>query len=151
VLLTTWRPLVDSAVERAGGDTDVVRETLGLIKRNLICLKTVAVALMPVLAKIYGPAVETFIKEKGGGLGADGINIACTAINRNPETAARLISDLFTMVDGKAFRTAADTIVEAVLDQKPPVVGWTASTFAKRTRRRLLGSPGERQWPRLTT
>ena len=139
VLVITLRPVVDGALERADGDTKVMKAVLGLIKQNLVCLKTVAVALTPVLAKVYGPAVEEFIKERGGGLAADAVNTACIAINRNPEVATRLVSDLFAMVDGRAFGRAADTVVGAVLDQKPPLIEWTASTFVKRARRRLLG------------
>ena len=139
VLLGTSRPLVDGVFARAGGDTKRMSEMLGLIKQNLVCLKTVVLALMPVLAKVYGPAVETFLKEKGGALTADIINTACTVINRNPEIATRMISDFFAVVDGRALGTAADTVAGAVLDQKPPLIGWTASTVVKRTKRRLLG------------
>lgn len=139
VLAITLRPLVEGAMERVGGEPKVMNEMLGLIKQNLVCLKTVAVALAPVLAKVYGPAVEAFVRERGGALAGEVINRACTAINRNPEIATRMISDLFGTVDGGAFGTAADTVVGAVLDQRPPLIGWTASAFVKRTRKRLLG------------
>jgi hypothetical protein len=139
VLVITLRPLVDGALERVGGDTKVMNEMLGLVKQNLVCLKTLAVALMPVLAKVYGPAVEAFVKERGGVLAGEVINRACTAVNRNPEIATQMIFDLFATVDGGAFSTAADTVVGAVLDQKAPLLGWTASTLVKRTRKRLLG------------
>lgn len=139
VLLITTRPLIDAFMDRVGGDTNVAREMLGLIKQNLACLKTVAVALTPVLAKVYGPTVETFIKERGGPLAADLINTANGTINRNPEIATRVVSDLLASVDGKAFRTAADTVMGAVLDQKPPLVEWTAGTLMKRTKKRLFG------------
>jgi len=139
VLLLTARPLIDAFMDRVGGDRDVANEVLGLIKQNLVCLKTVAVALMPVLAKIYGPTAETLIKERGGALAADLINTANAAINRNPEIATRVVSDLFAAVDGKAFGTVADTVMGAVLDQKPPLVEWTAGTLMKRTKKRLFG------------
>jgi hypothetical protein len=139
VLLLTARPLIDAFMDRVGGDRDVANEMLGLIKQNLVCLKTVAVALTPVLATVYGPTAETFIKERGGALTADLINTANAAINRNPEIATRVVSDLFTGVDGKAFGTAADTVMGAVLDQKPPLVEWTAGTLTKRTKKRLFG------------
>jgi len=124
MLLISSRPLVDGVLDRAGGDTRAMNEMLGLIKQNLVCLKTVGLALMPALTKVYGPAVETFIKERGGALTADVINTACAAINRNPEIAVRM---------------TADTVVGAVLDQKPPLIAWTASTVVKRAKRRLLG------------
>ncbi len=139
VLLITSRPWVDGLLESAGGDTKVMNERVSLIKRNLFCLQTVGLALLPVLTKVYGPAVETFVKERGGALAADLLNTACAAINRNPETAVRMISDLFAGLDGRALGTAAETVVGAVLDQKPPLIGWTASTLVKRTKRRLLG------------
>jgi len=139
VLLITTRPVINGIMERVGGDTKVIKETLALMKQNLVCLKTVAVALTPVLTKVYGPKAETFIKERGGGLAANLINNFCGTINRNPEITARVVSDLFAAVDGKAYGTAADTVVGAVLDQKPPLIEWTASTLAKRARKRLLG------------
>lgn len=139
VLLITTRPLIDAFMERVGGDTNVASEMLGLIKQNLVCLKTVVVALTPVLAKVYGPRAETFIKDRGGALAADLINTANVAINRNPEIVTRVVSDLFATVDGKAFGTAADTVMGAVLDQKPPLVEWTAGTLMKRTKKRLFG------------
>lgn len=139
VLLITSRPLIDGVLERAGGDGKVLKEMLGLVKQNLICLKTVAAALMPVLVQIYGPAVESFVKERAGALTAGIVNAACVSINRNPEIAARMISDFFAGVEGRALGTAADTVVGAVLDQKPPLIGWTASTLVKRGRKRLLG------------
>lgn len=139
VLLITSRPLVDRVLERAGGDAKAMNEILGLVKQNLVCLKTVALALMPALAKVYGPAVETFIGERGGALTAGILNTACAAINRNPRIATRMISDFFAVVDGRALGSAAGTVVGAVLDQKPPLIGWTASTFVKRTKRRLFG------------
>jgi hypothetical protein len=124
---------------RVGGDTKVIQEMLALMKQNLVCLKTVAVALTPVLAKAYGPAVEKFIKENGGVMAASATNTACATINRNPEIVARVISDVFTLVDGRAFGEAAGTVVGAVLDQKPPLIEWTAGTLVKRARKRLLG------------
>lgn len=139
VLLVSTRPLIDGFMDRVGGDTNVASEMLGLIRQNLACLKTVAVTLAPVLAKVYGPSVETFIKERGGALAADLINTANGAINRNPEIATRVVSDLFASVDGKAFGRAADTVMGAVLDQKPPLVEWTAGTLMKRTKKRLFG------------
>jgi hypothetical protein len=139
VLLITTRPVIDGIMERVGGDTKVIKEMLALMKQNLVCLKTVAVALTPVLAKAYGPALEKFIKEKGGVMAANATNTACATINRNPEIVTRVISELFTLVDGRAFGEAAGTVVGAVLDQKPPVIEWTASTFVKRARKRLLG------------
>ena len=87
VLLITTRPLIDAFMERVGGDTNVASEMLGLIKQNLVCLKTVAVALTPVLAKVYGPTVETFIKERGGALAADLINTA--SAGDQPESGDR--------------------------------------------------------------
>jgi hypothetical protein len=139
VLLVTTRPLIDAFMDRVGGDTNVAGEMLGLIKQNLVCLMTVAGALTPVLAKVYGPMVETFLKESGPALAADLINTANGAINRNPETATHIVSDLFAKVDGKAFGTAVDTVMGAVLDQKPPLVEWTAGTLMKRTKKRLFG------------
>ena len=139
VLLATSRPLVDGALERAGGDPKRMNEMLGLVKQNLACLRTVAVALMPVPARIYGPAVGTWVEERGGALTAEGINTACAAINRDPETAVRMISHFFAAVDGRQLGAAAETVVGAVLDQKPPLIGWTASTVVRRTKRRLLG------------
>ncbi len=136
VLLITTRPLIDAFMERVGGDTNVANEMLGLIKQNLVCFKTVAVALTPILAKVYGPTVETFIKERGGALAANLINTANAAINRNPKIATRVVSDLFATVDGKAFGTAADTVMGAILDQKPPLVKWNAGTLMKRTKKR---------------
>lgn len=139
VLLITSKPLVDGVLERAEGDTKAVKAILDLINHNLVCLKTVLLALMPVLAKVYGPAVETFVIGRGGALTAHLLNTASGAINRNPETAGRMISDFFTALDGRAFGTAAETVVGAVLDQKPPLIGWTAGTLVKRGRKRLLG------------
>lgn len=140
VLVITLRPLVNGALERVGSEPRVIKEVLGLVKKNLVCLKTVSVALAPVMAKVYGPAVEAFVKERGGGLAGEIINRACTAINRNPDMATQMISDLFATVDGGAVGTAADTVVGAVLDQKPHVIGWTAGTLVRRTKKRLLGS-----------
>ena len=139
VLVISLRPVVDGVMERVGGDPKVMNEILGLAKQNLLCLKTVSVALVPVLAKAYGPAVETFIKERGGVLAANATNTACATINRNPEIVTRVISDIFSLVDRRAFSAATNTVVGAVLDQKPPLIEWTASTLVKRARKRLLG------------
>jgi hypothetical protein len=139
VLLISMRPMVDGVMERVGGDPKVLNEVLGLVKQNLASLMTVAVALMPVLAKVYGPAVEKFIEEGGGVMVANATNTACARINRNPEIATRIISDVFSVVDGRAFGAAADTVVGAVLDHKPRVIEWTASTLVKRARKRLRG------------
>ena len=139
VLVISLRPVVDGVMERVGGDPKVVNEIQGLAKQNLLCLKTVAMALMPVLAKAYGPTVETFIKERGGVLAANATNTACARINRNPEIVTRVISDIFSLVDRRAFGVATNTVVGAVLDQKPPLIEWTASTLVKRARKRLIG------------
>ena len=139
VLLITARPVIDGIMERVGGDTKVMKEMLALMKQNLMCLKTVAVAVTPVLAKAYGPSVEKFIREKGGVMAANATNAACVTVNRNPEIVTRVISEFFTWVDGRAFGEAAGTIVGAMLDQKPPLIEWSASTFVKRARKRLLG------------
>ena len=110
VLLITSRPLVDGVLERAGGDTKGMNEMLALVKQNLVCLKTVALALMPVLAKVYGPAVEMFIQERGGALTADVINAACAAINRNPRIATRMISDFFAVVDARLIKKTPEPL-----------------------------------------
>ncbi|MEW6440639.1 MAG: hypothetical protein AB1640_06825 [bacterium] len=139
VLTATLRAVVEGVKERTGGDAEVMRETLALARRNLSSLGTVAVALAPILAKVYGPAVEAFIREKGGALAAGAVNAGCAAVNRKPEIVARVISDLFARVDGRAFGEAAERVLGAVLDQKPPLVGWTTAALVKRTRRRLFG------------
>jgi hypothetical protein len=139
VLVISMKPMVDGVMERVGGDPKVLNEILGLVKQNLASLMTVAVALMPVIAKAYGPTVEKFMKERGGVMAANTTNTLCAGINRNPEIATRVISDFFAAVDGRAFGTTADTVVGAALDHKPRVVEWTASTLVKRARKRLLG------------
>ncbi len=139
VLITTLRPLLERAVQNAGGDPGVIPGMAENIKKNLIAAKTVVNALLPVLAKGSGPLVEKFLKEKAGGMAAEAVNTACRAMAREPETVSRFVSALFAGVDRGAFKTAASTVAGAVMEQRPPLVRWTASMVAGMTRKRLLG------------
>jgi len=144
VLITSIRPFVDRAVEGAGGDPRVLKHALDDLRKNLLALKTVVMAILPVLKKVYGPSVELFLREKAGDKAAGAVNTACTAIERNPDAVNRFVSDLFAGVDGRTFRKASDIVLGAVLDQRPPVVGWAVSTAANRVRNRLFSGRGGR-------
>ena len=144
VLLTHLRSWMERALENADGDVTALTDTIRSIGQSLVALKPVAAAVLPVAVKIHGPRVVSFLEERGGGLAADAVNSVCAVIGRNPEIASRFVSDLFVQVDGHSFRKAMDTLVGAVLDQRPPLAGWTASTVAKRARKRVLVRRGGR-------
>jgi hypothetical protein len=133
--LTMFISSIRSLVE--DGDVKEHLKVVGVIGKGLLALKPVVVALVPVIAKVYGPVVLKFMEHDLGSKAASAINSACTAINADPRIACHVISDLFAGVDGEAFRMAMDTIVGGFLDQRPPLAGWTAATVVKRARKRL--------------
>lgn len=144
VIITGVRPFVERAVQASDGNGPEIGTVVEHLRRHLQALRTVGMALLPVVAKVYGPAVGRAIAQQGGGLAAEAVNAAAAAVEKNPETATRFIADLFAGVDGRAFRSAADTLLGAVLDQRPPLVGWAAATVVTRARNRVLSGRGGR-------
>jgi len=144
VLFGQTRVLVEGAVQAAGGDIRVLTAALTSLGRGLAALKPVAEAVLPVAVRVYQPAVEELIEQRGGPIMAAVLNSVCQALNRNPEKVSRFVSQVFAGVDGYAFRVAADALVGALLDQRPPLAQWTAATVTRRVRNRVLARGGKR-------
>jgi len=138
--LSTFISAAKSLVEagqRKDGDVKEHLKVVAMIGKGLLALKPVVLAVLPVIAKVYGPAVVGLVDKHLGGKAAGAINSACAAINTNPRITSHVLSDLFAGVDGETFRRAMDTIVGTFLDQRPPLAGWTAATVVRRARKRL--------------
>lgn len=144
VLLLGARPLVAAAVRAAGGDVRALTAAAGGLAGILAALKPVARAVLPVAARACRPAVEAFLEERAGPTLTAALNAACRAAGRHSEAVSRFVSRVFAGVDGPAFRAAADVVVDAVLDERPPLAQWTAATVTKRVRKRVQARRGGR-------
>jgi len=139
VVVRAARPLLEGAVQRAGGDVKAVTAAAGDVGNTLRAAQGVARALLPVLARVYGPSLRGWLLEQAGSSAGRLVNALTRSVAENPDTARRVLSDLWATVDGRAFRRAADILVGAFLDRRPPLVEWTATTLAGRARKRIFG------------
>ncbi len=141
VLVSTLRPIIEGMVEGADGDIGVIIEMVKRIGKAISSLKPAALSIAPIIFKLAAPTLEKTFKEKAGELTGSLIQSSVSGIvkteENDPESVSRFMSDVFKMVDADTFRKAADTLTDAFLDQKPPLVGWTTATIVKRTRKRL--------------
>jgi hypothetical protein len=58
---------------------------------------------------------------------------------RDPEAVSAFMAGIFKAVDGEQVGRTADVLAQAFLDQRPPLLKWTAATAVKQARKRLLG------------
>lgn len=138
VLVATWWPLVGGkrgVVDRmnGGGGSDWVR-------KNLMSLRVLVRALLPVGIRFYWPRIQRVLAERGPALAAELTDRVARAIQAEPEGVRSAIRELTERLDPGATRTAVDTVVEAFLDRNPPLLLWAVGMVARRTKKRLLRS-----------
>jgi len=141
IIVVALKPLLSKYVQN-GGDLKDLAEMAGNVGKILLGLKPVLTVLIPALLEKYRPMIEYMITANAGSIVGGAINSGTSAVNRNPNMIVQLISDMFSSVSSTQFREATDTLVAGFLDQKPPLAQWTATTVAKRTKKRILGKRG---------
>lgn len=135
-LVSLLTPVIDSTMKSVDRDTEALKE-----KRDklLADLPRMARALFALLAlnsgSIAGALGEKSAKAFGENLGK-GLNAAAAFVNdlneRDPSAIPDFMAGAFNAVDGDQVAKMADTLTQAFLDRRPPVLRWTASTVAKR-------------------
>jgi hypothetical protein len=85
-------------------------------------------------------AVSKTITQEVPPLIGQGINSATRFINEvshnDPRLVSKFVSDVVANIDGDELRDATHTIVNAVLDQKPPLFSWGWQLIRKRMKSR---------------
>jgi hypothetical protein len=141
-LVVMITPVIDSTMESVDRDSEALKEKLEKLSQDLpkiasavstlviLNSETIASALGKDPARLHGERV---------GKGLNGFSSFINDINdRDPSAIPEFMSGLFSSVDGNSFTKAADILTHALLDQKPPVLKWTASTMAKRAGKIVL-------------
>jgi len=142
VIVSFLTPLVDSVMESVDRDGELLGE-----KRDKLIedLPKAAKALLTILAQnscaILSAMGDKPARDLGENMGR-GLNAMASIINgvheRDPNAVSDFMAGAFGAVDGDAVSRMADTLTNALLDQKPPVLRWTAATMAKRAGKRVL-------------
>lgn len=139
-MITPW---LDSWMAAADRDTEVVREKITRLKQNL---PKVGVALFTLLAlgarsALSRPDARSF--GEYGRQAGKALNAGASWINdlqdRDPAALSGFMAGAFEAVDGKQLTKATETMVDAFLDQRPPLLRWSAATMFRRAKRRLFG------------
>lgn len=137
-LLIAVRSVVDAVTPE---NINRIIDTIKTIVTSLLALKSVALSLAPVVLKLAAPSIEASLKGKSGEVVGGGINAFCDAINKindkDPEILSTFITNVFATVDAQAFRKTTDILIGNILDQKPPLVGWTTATLISRMKKRF--------------
>lgn len=142
VLISLITPLVDSAMESAGRDPELLMEKRDKLIENL---PKAGKALFALIALNSGPIIGALGDRSPDQYGRDlgkALNAMAAFINNINETDPEAISDFmsgaFNAVDGEEVAKMADTLSQAFLDQRPPLIKWSAATMAKRAKKRVL-------------
>ena len=142
-LLPIITPWLDSWMAAADRDTEVVGEKIMRLKENL---PKVGKALLTLLAVGARPALSRLDTNASGEYGRQAgktLNAGASWINdlhdREPAALSGFMAGAFEAVDGKQVTKATETLVDVFLDQRPPLLRWTAATMFRRAKRRLFG------------
>ncbi len=143
ILASVLRPLVDSVMESADRDADALTA-----KREevLAALPKVGKALLALITA-NGPTLLAALGERSAGdygrEAGKSMNALASWINgiheRDPEAISDFMAGAFSAIDGDEVGKMADVLTGAFLDQRPPVLQWTAATMAGRAKKRVLG------------
>ncbi|OGP57004.1 MAG: hypothetical protein A2V67_00405 [Deltaproteobacteria bacterium RBG_13_61_14] len=143
LLLSAATPYVKSFMDAHNRDTALLAEKKARLMAALPKVWKAVVALI----MLNSPAILSALGKKsaseyGQSLGR-ALNVVAGYVNdvhaRDPEAVSAFMAGVFKAVDGQQVGKTADVLAQAFLDQRPPLLKWTAATAAKQARKRLLG------------
>jgi hypothetical protein len=143
LLVDLAAPYLEALMKAHDRDTALLLEK----KARLMDALPKVMKAVSALVMIGSPAVFSALGQKspveyGQGLGR-ALNVVAGQINdlqaRDPDAITSFMAGMFKVVDGEQTGRMADTLAQAFLDQRPPLLRWTATAAAKQARKRLLG------------
>jgi hypothetical protein len=143
LLLSAATPYIKSFMDAHDRDTALLAEKKA---RLMEALPKVSKAVITLLL-LNSPAILSGLdrgsaSEYGQGLGR-ALNVVAGYVydvhTRDPEAVSAFMAGIFKAVDGEQVGRTADVLAQAFLDQRPPLLKWTAATAVKQARKRLLG------------
>ena len=142
ILLSVLTPLVDRMMESAGRDMEAVAEKKDELVDNLRKVVKALAALASIGSKSLIEAQGDESTRKYGRNLGKALNSTANVVNsihaNNSNAVSDFMAGVFEQVDKEEIRKMLDIMAEGFMDQKPPVVRWTASLMAKRARKFLL-------------
>ncbi len=142
ILLSLLNPLISTVMEKTGKDTLLSAEMQEELKEKSQKIIKALKALGSLGSKmVIANLGNKSPKELGQNLGK-AINSLTSFTNGIYAEDSGAVSDfmtgVFDVVDGDAMREMAETLTDGFLDQRPPLLKWTAATAVKRAKKRLL-------------
>ncbi len=141
-LISLLTPLLRLVKMQAGDDDLLTPEKQAEIKAkaaNLFkALKTAGLTG----ARLYLTGLDgKSVREYGQGMGKT-LNMLLSAgddlVSDQSGGASDFMAGLFDTMDGQAVRRMTDTMTDGFLDQRPPIIRWTAATAVRVAKKRLL-------------
>jgi hypothetical protein len=143
LLASAVNPYLTSLMEAHDRDSAVLAEKKA---RLMAALPKVSKAVVTLIL-LYSPAILSAADRKsaseyGQGLGR-ALNAVAGYVNdvhaRDPEVVSAFMAGVFKALDREQTGRMADVFAQAFLDQRPPLLRWTAAAVVKQARKRLWG------------
>ncbi len=115
---------------------EAVKEKIGKAFKALSAVASVA--LRTYLSSPDGRSAKDYGRLVGQGLNAL-TGLGNEGFAGRSGGASDFMAGVFEAADGRAIRQMTDTLADGFLDQRPPLLRWTAATAVKRARKRILG------------
>ncbi len=142
VLVSYLTPWLDSMMAAADRDTQVVSEKTDRLKHDLPLAGKAVFTLFVLNSRPLGEALGQRARASGEGMGK-ALNAFSELVNameeKNPGAISEFMSGAFSSLNGDEMTKMLNILSNSFLDQKPPLLKWTASTMGGRARKKLLG------------
>ena len=129
-------------MEAVDGDTELLKQKGDKLQKDL---PKIARAISTLIAQNSGVIINALGQKPAGHYGqklGKGVNAMASIINQINEKQPSAIPDFmagaFESVDKDEFGKMTDSLPQAFLDQKPPLLKWTAATMFRRAKRLVL-------------
>ena len=146
VFASRARKWLENELEIASGDINIIREKKAKLKEEFSAVAKALFSVGPFAKAIASTVLSDTLSKSGRQYGlavGKSMNSFATFVNmineKDPQVIPDFLSGVFEGIDSEEAGKATDTLVQNILDQKPPVVRWTTRIMASRIKKRLIG------------
>ncbi len=143
ILLSVLGPVVSGIMEAADRDVESLSEMKLKVMDNLPKVGKALIALASIGSRELLSASDKSADQYGKDMGR-AINTIAESVNdmhdKNPSVIPDLMAGVSSALDPDQVSKMAETLTNGLLDQRPPMLKWTAATMVKRAKKRLLGN-----------